>query len=173
MQDATLFFLQFSRDTMANLRILSTKNKSYLIEPRIEALTWTAKRLGLVNRKELSRVIARGGLQDIFVSDFSRVKQKHKEFRKTVNTKRLCLEKFDEVENLEGELANLRVKELAILQKLDRKKSLDAKHKDERIRWQDERIAQLRRFINENGLEIPGPITTQNSRYKYRTQNKN
>lgn len=170
MQDATLFFLQFSRDTMVNLRIFSTKNRSYLVEPRIEALSWSAKRLGLASRKELGRAITGGSLRDIFISDVREIKNKHRNQKKHLDAENSNPAQFAEVEQLESELANLRLKELVILQKLGREKSLHLKHKDERIRWQDERIAQLRRFISDNGLEIPSPMTTQFSRYASRTK---
>ncbi|MDN3562832.1 hypothetical protein ACFQY5_34385 [Paeniroseomonas aquatica] len=170
MQDATLFFLQFARDTMTNLRITSTKNRSYLLEPRIESLGWTAKRFGLKNRTHLARIILGGGLQDILTSDFGSVKLKHRSRLKAEIKPASTYEKYNESEKLETDLANLRLKELAILQKLGRIPVLTSRSKDERIRWQDERIAQLRQFITENNLEIPGPATTQKLSYANRAK---
>lgn len=172
MQNATLFFLQFARDTLSSLRIMSTKNKSYLIEPRVEALTWTAKRLGLSNRKALTQVVLGGGLQDILTTDFDRLKLRHKNKRKDVNYKLFTLNEIQKIEKLESVLANIRVQELAILQKLNRPAALNSKSKDERIRWQNERIAQLRQFITGHGHQIPSPVVSQASRYANRVRDK-
>jgi hypothetical protein len=56
MQDAALFYLSCSRDFLINLRVMSTRKRSFLIEPRLEAANWNAKKLGLGNRKQLANL---------------------------------------------------------------------------------------------------------------------
>lgn len=154
MKDNTAFYLNTTRDLMANLLIVvhGKGKSSYLVEARPGALRFVATRHG-VGLKEYRAIVLGGGLSDLIGGDPVVVRQKYRRRIKELNTEAAHNQgSINQLERQAKAAERWRAESLGAISRL-KAQNLEMANIG---RARDTRIAQLETIMRENGLEPPG-----------------
>ncbi len=148
----TVAYLNLARDLLINLRVMARGGISYLIEPRLGAIAWNRRRLGLPSVGAYKQAILGGGLRDLMVPTVQALLERYRKRSRKARARRDRAE--EERSSLTVELAHYQTEVARVQGELGRVTNSSIEFGNIK-NAQAERIRQLEQYIIDNCLPLP------------------